>query len=185
MLQRSLALPAILAAAAGTAPAAMAAANKSGPWRSIRRVVTSYDAQGRTVVLADGAAGNSLELNGTRITRLWESPGLPVKLPLGPDLGASAGNAYRADFSGTSFYIAELPGGKRAPSIPLHTNTTLDYMAILSGKIAFVLDGGREIVLRSGDTLVQGGNLHSWVNRWKEPCLLLFVVVTGQGNRPE
>jgi hypothetical protein len=185
LLGRALLVPAV-AAVAGTVPAADAAgkARDQAGWRSVRRVVTSFDASGKTVVLFDSAAGNSFEMSGTKITRLWESSGLPVSLPLGQDLGATAGNAYRDGFSGTSFYLAELPGGKRAPSIPLHSNATLDYMAILSGKIAFKLDQQREIILRAGDTLVQGGNLHSWVNRWQESCLLLFVVVTGQGKRP-
>jgi quercetin dioxygenase-like cupin family protein len=52
-------------------------------------------------------------------------------------------------------------------------------MAILSGRIVFKLED-REIELAAGDTLVQGGNLHTWINRWDEPCLLLFVVVTGE-----
>ena len=130
-------------------------------------------------MLADGAPGNVFEMNGTRVTRLWESTGLPIRLPLGVDLGATAGNAYREGFTGTSFYVAELPGGARAPKIPLHKAATLDYMAILSGKIAFKLDAERELILTAGDTLVQGGNLHTWVNRWREPCMLLFVVVTG------
>ena len=30
------------------------------------------------------------------------------------------------------------------------------------------------------DVLVQGGNLHTFINRWAESCMLLFVVVTGR-----
>lgn len=187
LLSRALTLPGVISSAmAGTAAHSQElTARSSKGWRDVRRVVTSFDAKGRTIVLADGPASNSLVMNGTRITRLWESPGLPVSLPLGPDLGATAANAYREGFSGTSFYLAELPGGKRAPAIPIHANATLDYMAILAGRIAFRFEDDRELVLRAGDTLVQGGNLHTWVNRWREPCLLLFVVVTGQGKRPE
>lgn len=184
LLARASAVPALLALATAQAVAAPRSAARGKAWRDVRRVVTSYDAGGRTVVLADGPASNSFEMNGTRITRLWESSGLPVSLPLGPDLGATAGNAYREGFSGTSFYLAELPGGARAANIPLHSNATLDYMAILAGRIAFKLDQDRELILSAGDTLIQGGNLHSWVNRWRESCLLLFVVVTGQGKRP-
>ena len=186
LLGQALAIPAVAGAAQASRGAGIAtAAPGARGWRPVRRVVTSYDAQGKTVVLADGASGNSFEMSGTKITRLWESTGLPVSLPLGPDLGATAGNAYREGFSGTSFYIAELPGGARAPAIPLHSNATLDYMAILSGKIAFKLDQDRELILKAGDTLIQGGNLHTWVNRWRESCTLLFVVVTGSGKRPE
>lgn len=182
-------LTAALAAHAATAPVAAAAAtpaaNKksplrgaSGHWTRLRRVVTSNDASGHGVVLQDGEPANSLELNGTRITRLWETANLPVPLPLTSDAGASAGNAYRAGFQGTSFYIAELPGGTHAPSIPMHQNATLDYMAILSGRIVLRIEN-RDIELGAGDTIVQGGNMHTWINRWREPCLLLFVVVTG------
>lgn len=167
------------ATSAATPPAAPPASTGPEGWRRIRRVVTSEDAQGRGVVLADGEPGNAIVLNGTRITRLWESPGLPAALPLGADAGATAGNAYRPGFIGTSFYVAELPGGVRAPSIPMHSNATLDYMAILAGRIVLRIEGG-EIELGAGDTLVQGGNLHTFENRWAESCLLLFVVVTGQ-----
>jgi quercetin dioxygenase-like cupin family protein len=166
------------APATPAAPAAAARARTAdGKWTRIRRVVTAEDASGKGFVLADGEPGNAFELNGTRIVRLWETPAVPATLPLESDAGATAGNAYREGFRGTSFYVAELPGGARAPSIPMHRNTTLDYMAILSGRIVFKIDD-REIELAAGDTLVQGGNLHSWINRWDEPCLLLFVVVT-------
>jgi mannose-6-phosphate isomerase-like protein (cupin superfamily) len=148
-------------------------------WRRIRRVVTTDDANGRGVLLADGEPTNSIVLNGTRLTRLWEAPGLPAALPLEGDAGATAGNAYRDGFVGTSFYIAELPGGARAPSIPMHRNRTLDYMAILSGRIVLKIES-RELELAPGDVLVQGGNLHTFENRWDETCLLLFVVVTGR-----
>ncbi len=166
-------------AAASGARARPRARTADGKWTRIRRVVTSEDAAGKAFVLADGEPGNAFELNGTRIVRLWETPAVPVALPLKTDAGATAGNAYREGFRGTSFYVAELPGGARAPSIPMHRNATLDYMAILSGRIVFKLED-REIELAAGDTLVQGGNLHGWINRWDEPCLLLFVVVTGE-----
>lgn len=176
-------------AAASSPPAAAAASrttvtNKKAPrsadgrWTKLRRVVTSEDAGGHGVLLYDGEPGNSFELNGTRITRLWETAAVPSALPLTVDAGATAGNAYRAGFHGTSFYIAELPGGTRAPAIPMHKNATIDYMAILSGRIVLRIEN-RDIELGPGDTIIQGGNLHTWINRWQEPCLLLFVVLTG------
>ncbi len=172
---------ATLAAVPATHAAPSRARTADGRWTRLRRVVTSQDAAGKGVVLADGEPTNAVELNGTRIVRLWESAAVPASLPLAADAGATAGNAYREGFRGTSFYVAELPGGARAPSIPLHRNVTLDYMAILSGRIVFKLDE-REIELAAGDTLVQGGNLHTWINRWDEPCLLLFVVVAANAG---
>jgi mannose-6-phosphate isomerase-like protein (cupin superfamily) len=172
-------IPAALGAAAASRAARAVATSRrtaDGNWSRIRRVVTSEDESGRGVVLFDGEPGNALELNGTRIVRLWETAAVPAELPLREDAGATAGNAYRAGFRGSSFYIAELPGGRRAPGIPMHKNATVDYMAILSGRIVLKIET-REIVLNPGDVVVQGGNDHTWINRWREPCLLLFVVL--------
>ena len=61
----------------------------------------------------------------------------------------------------------------------MHRQDTLDYMAVLSGRIVLRIEGA-EIELGTGDTIVQNGNLHTWINRWPETCVLLFVVVAGQ-----
>lgn len=175
-------------AAAGVVPVQAAPAQALPPltadgWRRIRRVVTSEDAQGRAVLLADGEPSNSFVFNGTRITRLWETGTAPVELPLAADAGATAGNAYREGFVGTSFYVAELPGGARAPAVPMHQNSTLDYMAILSGRLVLRIDDrdtARDLDLGPGDVIIQGGNLHTFINRGAESALLLFVVVTGR-----
>ena len=175
------------AVAAEAAPAALDPPMTADGWRRIRRVVTSEDSNGRAVVLADGEPGNSFVFNGTRITRLWETGTTPVALPLAADAGATAGNAYREGFVGTSFYVAELPGGARAPAIPMHQNATLDYMAILAGRLVLRIDDsdtGRDLELGPGDVIVQGGNLHTFINRRAESALLLFVVVTGRRATP-
>jgi len=173
LLRLSLALPAF---AAGLARAGAAV---RAPWRTLRRVVVSETADGRARVIADGAPTNVLELNGTRITRLWEAPGVPAAIPFAADAGATAGNAYRPGFAGTSFYVAELPPGVGTAQIPLHRNDTLDYMAILAGEVDLVLED-RRVRLRTGDTLVLGGANHSWATVGDVPCVLLFVVVTAQ-----
>lgn len=166
----------VAAAAAAVLPGAVSAG--ASPWRRLRRVVTTEGPDGKGIVLADGEPANSIVLNGTRITRLWESGAVPVPLPATTDLGATAGNAYREGFAGTSFYIAEIPGGTDETDIPMHRQDTLDYMAVLSGRVVLRMEGA-EIDLMAGDTIVQAGNLHTWVNRWTEPCVLLFVVVAG------
>jgi len=170
-----------LAAALALAPAT-AQAQPRGEWTRLRRVVTAEGPDGRGVVLADGEPGNSFVMNGTRITRLWESPAVPAKLPVAEDLGAGAGSAYRAGFRGASFYVAEIPPGTDESDIPLHRQDTLDFMAVLAGRIVLRLED-RELELGAGDTLVQAGNLHTWVNRFDAPCLLLFVVVAAERER--
>jgi mannose-6-phosphate isomerase-like protein (cupin superfamily) len=151
---------------------------KAGPAgaTAVRRLVTVRDSAGRNEVLADGEPPVSFDLNGTRITRLWETAAVPARLPVDRDASLDAGSAYRPGFAGTSFYLAEIPPGVGRSQVPFHRNATIDYMAILRGEIYFVLPG-QEFLLKQGDTLVQCGNDHTWENRGTEPCQLLFVVV--------
>lgn len=168
-----------LAAALALAPTVAAATSGAGGWTRLRRIVTAEGPGGAATVLADGEPGNSFVMSGTRITRLWESPAVPAPLPVAADLGATAGNAYREGFRGASFYVAEIPPGTDESDIPLHRQDTLDFMAVLAGRIVLKLPD-REIELSAGDTLVQAGNLHTWINRSDAPCLLLFVVLAAE-----
>jgi mannose-6-phosphate isomerase-like protein (cupin superfamily) len=174
--RREVVTRAIGAVALGAWVAPAAAAETSAP-PSLRRLVTVRNGEGRNYVLADGPPPVSFELNGTQITRLWETTAVPARLPVDKDASLEAGSAYRAGFRGTSFYVAEIPPGVGRAQVPFHRNATIDYMAILRGAIHFVLPG-QELLLRQGDTLVQCGNDHTWENRGTEPCRLLFVVVT-------
>jgi hypothetical protein len=144
----------------------------------IRRIITVAGDADAAIVLADGPSSNVIELNGSRIIRLWETDRLPVSLNVAADAGATAGNAYREGFTGSSFYIAEIPPGSDLGDIPLHKQESLDYIAVMSGEIALVLPD-RELRMRSGDILVQVGNMHSWINDTSDWCRLLVVVLTG------
>ena len=181
LLNRRELVAAMAGAAAIGAIAPVAAAETSGNTGSagataVRRLVTVRDSAGRNQVLADGEPPVSFDLNGTRITRLWETAAVPARLPVDRDASLDAGSAYRPGFAGTSFYLAEIPPGVGRSQVPFHRNATIDYMAILHGEIYFVLPE-QEMLLKQGDTLVQCGNDHTWENRGTEPCQLLFVVV--------
>lgn len=169
LLAASAALGSVVPEAASRAGVAAGAA---GP----RRVVAVRDADGTNRVLADGPSPNGFDLNGTRIVRLWETPAVPVTLPVTVDAAPAAGSAYRDGFRGASFYTAEIPPGVGRAQIPMHRNATLDYMAVLNGEIVLLLPG-EELRLAQGDTLVLGGCDHSWENRGTVTCSLLFVVL--------
>ena len=144
----------------------------------IRRVITVSDGKDGALVLADGPSVNAVTLNGTRITRLWETGELPVPLAVRDDAGATAGNAYREGFVGSSLYTADIPPGSDLSDIPLHAQDSLDYIAVLSGQIDLVLPE-KSVRLETGDVLIQAGNMHSWVNTSDEVCRILVVVLTG------
>ena len=164
-----------LAGALGVQPAGLGAADQ--PTRpQVRRLVTADGPDGRARLLFSDTLLPEVSLNGSRITRLWETDGVPVRLPITADRGATAGNAYREGFAGTSLYVADLPPGGQAPVIPMHREDSLDYIAVLAGKVWLLLEG-EEHLLRQGDVLVQAGNLHTWANRGSTLCRLLVVVL--------
>ncbi len=144
----------------------------------VRRIVTVPVGEDGSRVLADGTSDNSRTLNGSRITRLWETGELPVSLHVMEDAGALAGNAYREGFVGTSLYVADIPPGSDLSDVPMHAQDSLDYIAILEGEIDLILPD-ETLTMKAGDVLVQAGNVHSWINRTDRYCRMLVVVLTG------
>ncbi|MDJ0657005.1 MAG: cupin domain-containing protein [Xanthomonadales bacterium] len=168
---------------AGLLPCLLAGCATSTDPGSIRRIVTVETPEGNVQVLADGMPSNVHTLNGSRIVRLWETGELPVPLDIADDRGATAGNAYRPGFIGSSFYIADIPPGSDLGNIPMHKQDSLDYIAVMDGEIELVLEDG-SLVMGQGDILVQAGNLHSWVNSSDQYCRLLVVVLTATRGGP-
>ena len=77
---------------------------------------------------------------------------------------------------GTVFRIVEYgPGVAGAP----HRTDSVDYAVVLAGEIDLVLDG-ETVRLRAGDTLVQRGTAHDWVNDGHAPCVIAFCLVGAQ-----
>ena len=162
-------------------PVALATNVGSADAPAIRRIVTTQADDGPVRVLADGAPPVAFQLNGSTITRLWETPRVPATLPLEGDATLTAKRAYADDFIGTSFYLSDIPAGSSLADIPMHRNQTVDYIAVLFGELVLVLPD-QEILMSTGDCLVQGGNDHSWANRTDQAARLLVVVVTGSEN---
>jgi mannose-6-phosphate isomerase-like protein (cupin superfamily) len=57
----------------------------------------------------------------------------------------------------------------------MHATTTVDLEYVLSGAPTIILDSGERKVLRAGDSLIQCGTKHSWVNEGDEPATVLCV----------
>jgi len=144
-----------------------------------RRLVTAQGRNGRSRIIKDGEPGDILELNGCRMTRLWQTEAVPSELPFSEDPTEKGLGRLTASFAGTRFYTAELPGGTDAPMIPMHTTDSVDYIAVLSGELWLVLDED-ETLMKAGDTLVQAGANHTWQNRGDETAVLFVVVVAAR-----
>lgn len=54
----------------------------------------------------------------------------------------------------------------------MHTTDTVDFEVVLSGELLLELDDGEQRLLRPGDTVVQNGTRHRWINPSSDPATM-------------
>ncbi len=167
---------------------------------AVRRVVTGHDADGKGGVLFDGAAPNVRHRKaGWTSTMLWHTETTPAKYSAGDDW--SLGDfAVAPPAGGAIFRVVDFPPESEMPDIEnqavlaelgldpkqntgrdnahrsLHTTRTVDFAIVISGEIDMILDSG-EVHLEAGDTFVQQGTAHGYINRGSAPCRIAFVLI--------
>lgn len=147
----------------------------------LRRVVTGHDETGRAVVWRDGPCTNHKHPDDkVASTLVWVTDAAPADFLTNADAGDRSIGTAPPD-RGTRFCVIEFQPGN-APH-GLHRTDTVDYVVCMSGEIDMDLDDGARVTLRAGDTMVQRGTAHGWVNRSSEPCRLAFVLVDGAPKR--
>jgi len=169
----------------------------------IRRVVSGHDAEGKSVFILEGQAPRTYSAGpgSAVITELWETRACPADNHGNDD---ATNHPYRLPppRNGSVFRVIEYPPDRqrlaalererkaqddgsgrsaaldrRNPRHPgFHKTNSLDYVIVLSGEIYALMDEG-ELLLKSGDVLVQRGTNHAWSNRSDEPALLAFVLI--------
>lgn len=75
---------------------------------------------------------------------------------------------------GVTFCTTDIPPGGQSP---MHRTLSLDYCIVMSGEIVLTLDSGEEKTIRAGETIVQQGVNHRWINQSQEACRIAFVMV--------
>ncbi len=157
----------------------------------VRRVVTGFDAQGRSTIVADAPSPHvrsSPHRPGVIYHNLWTTPGAPAPIdgPLDPVTDAMAlpppasgsnlrvvefgpERDYPPDASAVLAGFAELGSASdavvaRARHPAMHCTASVDYGIVLEGEIWLLLDEG-ETLLRQGDVCIQRGTNHAWSNR--------------------
>lgn len=168
--------------------------------KAIRRIVTGHDANGKAVVLLDDATKNvkvRKASGGLVSSLLWATDESPADVSGSQDrsvreIGVApppCGSVFRiVDFPPTDAssmnhdaVIREmgLAGDAKAADArhPLmHRTKSIDYVIVLEGEIDMLLDDS-EVHLKAGDTLVQQGTNHAWVNRGRDVCRIAFVLI--------
>jgi quercetin dioxygenase-like cupin family protein len=139
---------------------------------TIRRVVTTHDADGKAVVAIDEISRDVVTYRpGATITNVWSTAGFPVDNTGTADGAKEIAATTRDD--GTVFRVIEYAPGVAPRN---HRTNSIDYAVVLSGEIDMEMDG-QVITLRAGDVLVQRGTIHDWINRYDKPCVIAFVLI--------
>ena len=178
--------------------------------REFRRIVTGHDENGKAIVVSDLVATQYLERPsrpGVRLTNFWIERGTPAEydgptetcsgdfelhpppvgstfrcvefLPEDPEVLATLDGKTAFGEMGASSNIVE---GGRHPF--MHRTDSLDYAIVLSGEIWMMMDEEEDdLLLRTGDVVIQRGNNHAWSNRGTEPCVIAFVLIDGVTQR--
>ena len=166
----------------------------------VRRVVTGLDAANKAGALFD----NRLTLNpgksGNPAANIWITDSSPPGFSFKDDSAARPIGLSPPD-NGTVIRVVEFPPldpaaeakmapdfmmkvvGDHAPArgLPvkhplMHRTRTVDYAIIMSGEIDMMLDQ-ETVHVKAGDVVVQQATNHAWINRGKEPCRIIFVLM--------
>jgi hypothetical protein len=169
--------------------------------QSFRRVVTGHNAAGKSIFLIDEAAPAVIRrgTGATVATDIWETRSTPASNVGDDDPTMDHPFHLPPPKNGTLFRMVEYPpdaervaalrdvthdassegytrdlSNKRHPGF--HKTASIDYAIVLSGEIYALMDEG-ELLLKTGDVLIQKGTNHAWSNRSAEPCIVAFVLI--------
>ena len=171
--------------------------------RPFRRVVTGHNAQGKSIFIMDGPAPavHSRGTGATASTELWVNNSTPADNSGSDDPTVTQPRRLPPPEGGAVFRVVEYPpdsqrvAALRAPDTShdaksegyvrdlknarhpgFHKTNSIDYAIVLSGEIYALMDEG-ELLLKTGDVLIQRGTSHAWSNRTEQPCCVAFVLI--------
>jgi hypothetical protein len=149
-------------------------ADVAPPDPPIRRIVTSHDEAGRTVVMNDGPPPNyRASGRGNVSTLLWSTDETPAEFWTAEDYGART-LGTQPPARGSRFCIIDYPPGTPGR---MHRTDTIDFIVCLAGGIDMELDDGASVHIGPGEVMVQQGTNHSWVNNGAETCRLAIALL--------
>lgn len=167
-----------------------------------RRVVTGHNASGKSVVIIDGPPARIFGTDLRGLAEVWNTDIAPVNSQDATDR-ADIDVVLSPDISGSKFRFfaiapedPDLSDAEREARISerfaamgaahervdtsrhaaMHLTKTVDYIILLSGEVTLLLDED-ERDLKPFDVVVQRGTNHAWINKGKEPALLVAVLI--------
>jgi mannose-6-phosphate isomerase-like protein (cupin superfamily) len=171
-----------------------------GSTAETRRVVTGIDKDNKAIVLFDSSLTLKPGGSGNPAANLWMTDSLPPGFSFREDTATKPLGLSPPD-NGTVIRMVEFPPldpakeaamapdfmmkvvGEHAPArgLPpkhplMHRTRTVDYAIIMAGEIDMMLDDA-VVHVKAGDVVIQQATNHAWVNRGKEPCRIVFVLM--------
>jgi quercetin dioxygenase-like cupin family protein len=141
----------------------------------VRRIVTGHNEKGQSIVKWENEVTGIPGRTGFTNYPMWATKELPALLtdedPNKWDIGTNIAN-------GSVFRIVKYEPGVTER---WHKTDSIDYAIVLSGELYMQLDEG-EVHLKPGDTVIQRGTIHNWVNRGPEPVLIAFILIATEGG---
>jgi mannose-6-phosphate isomerase-like protein (cupin superfamily) len=150
-----------------------------------RRVVTGHDANGTSVVISDDIVPvhRFMPQDGVGFYEIWNTDAMPAPVAaVEPSEPTERSLRVPPEPNGTKIRINEFfPGhiNELGNQSPVHRTESIDYGIVLEGEIWLVLDDS-EVLLKSGDVVVQRGTDHAWANRSDKVCRMAFILVDGK-----
>jgi quercetin dioxygenase-like cupin family protein len=143
-------------------------------YQTPRRLVTGVDAGGRSQLTSDGPAMDTEVSPEYVLDDLWSMtlPAVvdgPLALPNPPGAGIATASAL--------FRRCTIPANT---TIGFHTTDTVDCITVVSGSVTLILETA-EVVMETGDCVVQRNTVHGWRNSGSEPCVLIGVMASTLG----
>jgi quercetin dioxygenase-like cupin family protein len=142
-----------------------------------RRIVTGHDASGKSVVLSDAPTPKSLDIGTAAFHEIWITDAMPV--PIAAEEPEATDRPVRVPppANGVMVRFTEMAPGAESP---MHRTETVDVGIVLEGETWLLLDDGSETRVGPGDSVVQRGTMHQWVNRSDRPVRMVFVLIDGR-----
>ena len=147
---------------------------------SLRRIVTGTDSKGKAVVSMDSVIDSRAGRfdTGTHVQEYWQTDSLPPRLD-GPDAVAQR-TTVTPKPAGSILRILHVAPGSKGDE--LHRTATIDYFMVMNGEVDMMLDDGKAVPLKKGDTVVMRNTKHAWRNRGDKPCMLFEILVDAKGG---
>lgn len=167
-----------------------------------RRIVTGHNLSGKSIVIIDGPPARILGSDLRGLAEIWNTDNAPVNTQDATDRAdidvvlSPIANGSKFRFFAIAPEDPSLSDEEREARVSerfaamgaahervdtsrhagMHKTETVDYIILLSGEVTLLLDED-ERDLKPLDVVVQRGTNHAWINKGKEPALLVGVLI--------